>query len=246
MSSIKVQRLLVWWAVGFAAIFGFAMCFLFRMVPPPSAAMSSEETQTWYLAHDTEILIGATIAAWTSAFLVPLFVVIGAQIRRHETGYPAWSVVTVISGALSSIPLVLPPIAWAAAAYSPERHPDATTVMHQFGMMWLTTTDQFFIYAWVAIIAISLHPRPAKYSPFPRWYGYLNIWVAAIFEIAPLCFNVKTGPFSWNGLFIFWSPFSVFTVWFAVTVYLLLGALKQQGTEEQSTADPRTPESVLA
>jgi hypothetical protein len=49
-----------------------------------------------------------------------------------------------------------------------------------------------------------------------------------MFEAGALAFNFRTGPFSWNGLLVFWSPLSLFGLWIGVMAYLLLKSLKLQ------------------
>src|ERR1700757_711299 len=233
--SERSQIVIVWWALVFAVIFGVAFAFLLHMVPPPDAHKSAEWVRAWYQHRSTDIKIGATISSYSSAFLVPLFAVIGMQIARCENGKPIWAVMTVTGGSLAAIFLVLPPMFFGVAAFTPGRDADATAVMHQLGVLTLVTTTQFFLFAWVAMIVVSLHPRFEKTSPFPRWYGYLNGWLAMMFELGALAYNFDTGPFSWNGLFVFYSPFTLFSVWIGLTSYFLLTSLKCQVREAAAT-----------
>jgi hypothetical protein len=86
---------------------------------------------------------------------------------------------------------------------------------------------------------------PANW-PFPRWYGYLNIWLVGLFELGGPAFNFKTGPFSWRGLFAYWSPFALFGLWILLTTWLLLRALKGQLADERSAmATPDEPVALV-
>lgn len=232
--SIRSQIALVWWSLALAVVFGVAFGFFLHMIPPPDASMSSEEVKAWYLAREGEIKIGAMIASWTSAFMVPLFVVIAAQIRRRETGVPVWTMMAVVGGGLTSVLLVIPPIIFGAAAFNADRGADATASIHDLGVLMLVTTDQYFIFPWVAIIVISLRPGAPANWPFPRWYGYLNIWFVCLAELGAVAYNFDTGLFSWRGLFPYWSPFGLFGGWIALTSWLLLRALKGQLAEERA------------
>jgi hypothetical protein len=234
--SERSQRVLVWWGVIFVVIYGIAFALLLDMVPPPSAKMSANEIAAWYAERHDQVRIGAVIAGWTGAFLVPLTVVIAIQMARQETGPPTrkiWSLLTVCGGAMMSIFLVLPPLFWGVAAFTPSRTPEVTALMHELGMLTLVTTDQYYIFMWVAIAVISLRATTVVHSPFPRWYGYFTIWTALMFEAGAIAFLARTGPFAWNGLLVFWSPLALFGAWVGVTAYLLLKALRQQSEAGQ-------------
>jgi hypothetical protein len=226
--SERAQIGIVWWALALTATYGLVLGFLLHMIPPPDATMSAVEIARWYADHAFSIKVGATIASWTSAFMLPLWAVIGIQIARQEKGRPIWAVMAVAGGAMMSIFLVLPPLFWGVAAFTPGRSADTTAMMHELGVLTLTTTDQYYIFNWVAVVVICLRPQIAPHSPFPRWFGYFSAWIGMMFEAGAMAFNFRTGPFSWNGLLVFWSPLSLFGLWIGVMAYLLLKSLKLQ------------------
>ena len=239
--SIRSQIALVWWSLILAIVFGVAFGVFLHMIPPPHASLTADQVQSWYQARDGEIKVGAMIASWTSAFMVPLFLVIGAQMRRGEDGSPVWSLLTMIGGGLTSVLLVIPPIIFGAAAYHADRSADATASLHDLGVLMLVTTDQYFIFPWIAIIVMSLRSEVPTRWPFPRWYGYLNIWLVTLFELGGPAFNFRSGPFSWRGLFAYWSPFGLFGVWILLTTWLLLRALKAQLADALAVPAPPVP-----
>jgi hypothetical protein len=229
--SERSQSILVWWAIVFAVIYGVVLWLLLDMVPPPTAKLSATQIAHWYAVRHTKIRIGAVIASWTSAFMVPLSIVVAAQMSRQERGQKVWSVMTVVGGGLMSIFLVLPPLFWGVAAFTPTRAPQITAIMHELGMLTLTTTDQYYVFMWVAVVVICLLPVSVTNSPFPRWFGYLSAWIALMFEAGAFAFLPRTGPFAWNGLLVFWVPLTLFGAWIAVMSRLLLVALKRQRQE---------------
>ncbi len=234
--SERSQRIVLWWAIVFALIYGFALVFLLHMVPPPSATWSAEHIAAWYAEHHTSIRIGAVIAGFTSAYMLPLSVVIALQMSRVEKGRPIWSALVMCGGAMMLIFLVLSPVFWGVAVFTSTRVLDATAMMHELGMLTLTTTDQYYIFMWVAIVVICLTPTRVKHSPFPRWFGYLSAWIALMFEAGIFAFLARTGPFAWNGLLVFWSPLSLFGVWIAVQCYLVFKALRAQMEDDDPDA----------
>jgi hypothetical protein len=230
--SERAQRILVWWSIIFMVIYGVVLWTLLHMVPPPRATLSAPQIAAFYAHHSTQIRVGAVIAGWTSAFMVPLSVVIAVQISRLEKGLPVWSILTVAGGSLMSIFLVLPPLFWGVAAFTPSRAPQITALMHELGMLTLVTTDQYYVFMWVAIAVICLTRTTVPYSPFPRWFGYLTVWIALMFEAGAIAFLPRTGPFAWNGLLVFWSPLTLFGLWLTVMCVLLLKAIRRQENDE--------------
>jgi hypothetical protein len=229
--SERSQSALVWWALIFAAIYGIVLLLLLDMVPPPTPKLSAEQIAHWYAARHTKIRIGAVIASWTSAFMVPLAVVVAAQMSRQETGRKVWSAMTICGGTLMSIFLVLPPLFWGVAAFTPSRSPQVTAIMHELGVLTLTTTDQYYVFMWVAIVVICLLPTSVTHSPFPRWFGYFTAWIAVMFEAGAFAFIPRKGPLAWNGLMVFWLPLILFGIWIAVMSYQLLHSLRLQREE---------------
>ena len=243
--SIRSQRVMLWWAIAFAVIYGLALGLLFNMIPPPSPKLSADQVAHWYAVRHTKIRVGAVIAGWTSAFMVPLSIVLGIQMSRREGGRRVWTIATILNGGLMSIFLVLPPIFWGVAAFTPSRDPQITTTMHELAMLTLTTTDQYYIFMWVGVAVVCFLPSTLRHSPFPRWYGYFTVWTAFMFEAGAFAFLPRSGPFAWNGLLVFWSPLTLFGAWIAVTCYLLFGELRQQEADEKAGA-ATVPEEDLA
>jgi hypothetical protein len=226
--STRTQRILVWWSIAFMVIYGVVLWTMVRMVPPPRATLSASQIADFYTRHHTSIRVGAVIASYTSAFMVPISVVVGVQLARIERGRMVWAILSISGGIMMSIFLVLPPLFWGVAAFSPHRAVESTALMHELSMLTLTTTDQYYIFMWVAIAVICFRKTSIPFSPFPRWFGYFTIWTALMFEAGAIAFMPRTGPFAWNGLLVFWSPLTLFGAWLAVTCVLQLKAIRQQ------------------
>ena len=244
--SERSQRAILWWGIAFAAIYGVALLFLLDMVPPPDATMSAQQVAEWYSERHDGIRIGAMICGWTGAFMLPIFAVLTIQVARVERGHKIWTVMTALGGATMSLFLMLPPLFWGVAAYTEGRvDSEVTTLMHELGVLTLTTTDQYYIFAWVAIIVISFIKTNVPHSPFTRWYGYFTAWSAFMFEAGAIAFIPRTGPFAWDGLLVFWSPLSIFSAWIAVTCFQVFRALRAQQAEvEGASARPTAAEAT--
>jgi hypothetical protein len=232
--SARAQRILLWWGLAFTVIYGLVWWRLFHMMPPPSAKWSADEIARFYVHNSSTIKIGATICGWTSGFMVPITVVVAVQISRHETGKPVWAALAFAGGTLMSIPLVLPPIYWGVAAFTPTRAPEITAIMHELAMLTFVTTDQYYIFMWVAIAFVALLPNTVAYTPFPRWFGYYTAWAALMFEAGAVAFLTRSGLFAWNGLLAFWAPVVTFFAWIVVMAVLLFRAIASQDEAESA------------
>ena len=147
---------------------------------------------------------------------------------RGDSAKPVWASLALAGGALMSIPLMLPPIFWGVAAFTPTRAPEVTAIMHELAMLTFVTTDQYYIFMWVAIAFVALIPNTVVYTPFPRWFGYYTAWTALMFEAGAIAFLTRSGPFAWNGLLAFWSPVVTFFAWMIVLAVLLFRAIASQ------------------
>lgn len=226
--SPRAQIVMIWLALGFLLIYGLSMGFLLKMIPLHPATLPAEEIAAFYRENSSSVRLGALLCSWTGAFMVPLATVISAQMIRLEKGIPIWAMLQFAGGIMMSIFLVLPPLFWGIAAYTPERPAEVTLLMHEIANLTLVTTDQYFIFQFIAISVICLIPRAVPSDAFPRWFGYLSIWITLIFEAGAIAFVPKTGPFSWNGLFVFWFPLTAFGTWIPIMSFCLLRAIKRQ------------------
>ncbi len=225
--SERSQIAVVWWGIAFTVIYGFSLGFLLHMVPPPTATLDTAGIAAFYAEHHDSIRIGAVVASWSSAFMLPFAAVLTIQMLRHGAS-KLWAILTVMGGSMMSIFLVLPPLFWGVAAFTEGRDENATALMHELGTLTLVTTDQFYIFMWVALIVVSFKATSVSHSPFPRWYGYFTIWTATMFEAGAFAFLPRTGPFAWNGALVFWNPLALFGLWIAVTSFVLLRSLRAQ------------------
>src|SRR5262249_24970324 len=98
--SSRTQRILVWWSIAFMVIYGLCLWLLLHMVPPPSPMLSAAQVAEFYARHHTSIRVGAVITSYTSAFMVPISVVIAVQLSRIEKGQRVWSILSLSGGVL--------------------------------------------------------------------------------------------------------------------------------------------------
>ncbi|RYE60718.1 MAG: hypothetical protein EOP20_01720, partial [Hyphomicrobiales bacterium] len=220
--SERSQIVLIWWSLIFMNVFGMAWMFLIGTLPLPPATMTAPEIAQFYLDHSLRIRLGAAVCSWTSAFTVPICVVASVQMARLEKGPPVWAVLQLIGGVFTSLFVVLPPLLWGIAAFSPDRPPEITRLVHESANLIFATATQYVVFQMVAITVISLRQTAMRHSPFPRWFGFFTIWTILITEVAVTGYLTRTGPFAWNGLFVFWIPLAIGSVWLIAMAVMML------------------------
>jgi hypothetical protein len=240
--SERSQRAILWWGIVLALVYIAAFALLLQQVPLKSPAWSAEQVADWYAHNSTRIKWGAVICSWTGAFMMPILAVVAVQMARVETGgMKIWSILSLVSGALMSLFLMLPPMFWGVAAYTaPRKDPEVTTLMHELASLTMTTTDQFYIFMWIGVTVIALRPATQliKNNPFPRWWGWLSLWITIMFEAGAIAFIPRSGPFAWNGLLVFWSPLILFTTWIVIQSWLVFRALRGQVADPDPELTP--------
>jgi hypothetical protein len=232
-ASVTSQRVLVWMAIALAVIFGISYMGLIGFFPPPPADLPAEDVVALYSTHNIRFRIGVIFGLISGGFILPITVVISVQMARLEKGVPVWAIMQALAGAVGTLFVWFPVLIWGVAAFTVERAPELTLLMHEFGWLLFIAPLSMFPMQLLGIIIIAFNKDESDaHSAFPRWLGYLTAWQLVQSFGGPIAVLFKTGIFSWNGLLPFWLPFSLFFVWMAAICYTLLRALRHQQASE--------------
>jgi hypothetical protein len=214
--------MMVFWMVGFWMFAGF--------VPPPSPTATAQEITRLYLTHPNSIRFGLLLTAVGSALLAPYCALISIQLTRIEGERPLLAYTQLILGATLILEFIFPVMALQAALFRADR-PEAA-IQTVSDVVWITFVGTVST-AVLQLIVIGIGMlRDQRTEPiFPRWAGYLSIWIGLIFASGGACVFFKTGPFAWNGVFAFWVPLTVFGIWIGAMTYLLLRAVTREESE---------------
>jgi hypothetical protein len=225
--SIRVERWCIYSGPAFVVLFGIGYWAIAHLVPPPSPLKTPAEVAAFY-SHDTNYLRSGLLISLAGVPLqLPFVTAISRQLRRIEGEAATLAVIQLAAGALGVLILTFPFILMEAIAFRPERNPDVTQGLND--VAWTAFLGVFFV-AVLQNIAISLAIlSDGNQEPIlPRWLAYFNIFVALSFIPAGLLFFLKSGPFAWPGVFVWWIPAILFFVWYLVMARALLGALKHE------------------
>ena len=99
-----------------------------------------------------------------------------------------------------------------------------TQALNDLGWLGVLFTGAPFALFQIALavsILMDHSPRPV----FPRWSGYFNLFSSFFMCEASLLLFFKTGPFSQNGVLVFYVPMIVFFTWIIVFTVLTVRAI---------------------
>jgi hypothetical protein len=210
-------------------------------LPPLAPSSSAGEIAAHYQDHATGIRFGAGLIFLSSMFYAWFTAVICGQMRRIPGVHPTVVNAALAAGAFACVTFLLPALLFAVTAFRPDRSPDATLLLNDMSwiilvMPWPPFMAQFLAFAF-AIFADS-RSKPL----FPRWLAYFNVWAEFMFTPAIILPFFKTGPFAWNGVFVFWIPATVFGALFIVNTVWLMKAINAEAREGSQSTNPSRSE----
>lgn len=226
-ASASMQRALIWLSVASLMIYGLGF-WLTGFIPPPSPSRGISEVIELYSAHNLKFRIGVVICLVSAAFALPWSVAVSIQMARHEKGIPGWSILQVLAGVMGTLIFMAPALFWGVAAFSVDRDPALTLMMHELSFLALVTPPCFFIFQVLPIAVIGLSRKDDRDSAFPRWLGYVTVWMMLCAEVGVMAQLFKSGPFAWNGVFTFWIPLIMFLVWYTTINVTMFRAISIQ------------------
>jgi hypothetical protein len=242
MTNQKTQLLCAW--CGPAAIVLFLIGFwpLAGLMPPPSPHESPFQIQSLYLHHTDLKRAGFIVMMVAGTLTAPWVASIATQMKRIEGEHSPLTWTQLGLGMLGVLLFLFPMFFMLAVAFRPHRNPELLQLIND--VAWLPFIGAFAP-AVIQGLAIAIACfQDTEEKVFPRWLGYFNIWCALLFIPAALINFFKTGPFAWNGVFCFWLPLTVFSIWFFVMFAMIRRAILSQTDAPAGAATTTTPPQV--
>jgi hypothetical protein len=229
--NTKSQLVCAWCSIGFAVVFTIGLWPLAQFLPPMSPALSAVEIAAIYRENTLPIRFGTLIMMFGCALMIPFLAVIATQMKRIEGEHSVLTVAQISGGTIGVVVFLVATVAWTTAAFRPDRSPELIMLLNDFGWIFLLMTFGTFVIQDFALgFAILGDKRPDPI--FPRWLGFFSIWVGVLFMPGGLLTFFKTGPFSWNGIFVWWVPFLTFFAWYIVMFVMVRSAVLKQAESE--------------
>lgn len=229
MINTTAARIVAWAGVVMIATFVIAFIFIAKMIPPVPPSWDAERVQEFYIANSVNLRVGTALAmlavaggfAWSGG--------VATWTARMEGGkFPFLSYAQMVCATWSFGGAYLGIVFFSAAAFR-DRSPEMTQLLNDLGWYWIVMPGSCAVMQCCLIgMAILSDKSPEPY--FPRWVGYFNIWMGILQIPGVMMALFTTGPFAWNGLFAFWVPLTVFSLWIYVTTWAMLRATKREAS----------------
>jgi hypothetical protein len=234
----SLNMLGVWSAIVYILMILLGWGLVAGFVPPLKPSASAAEAAAVFTEHTTRIRIGMVIVMFSALAFIPFGAVLTRYVRKVEGGAGVLTFTVLLGGVGNMVLSFLPGMIWLIAAYRPQRDPELISLANDAG--WL-----FFVGGVSMIMALPLGLAGASFydrSPhpvFPRWFGYLNVWIFVVIVPDQLLFFFHSGPFAYNGVFGLWIPVTAFALFFlAAFVVLRRAVLREHEEMARASASP--------
>lgn len=228
--STRSQIACAWAGLGLIALVTGGFLLLAGFLPPLHASDSAQEVADYYRTNTDAIRAGVVIGfmGWTG--WAALTTVIAVQLARMQPQRPVLAMLQLVTGTAGFVFLLLSMIILLVATFRPERSPELTQALHDLGWVTLFITVPAFS-TQALVIGIATLRRNSPVQVYPRYFGYLNIWVAILFLPALAIPFFKTGAFSWQGALVYWLAFIVFFLWILAMFVEIRRTAKREADE---------------
>lgn len=236
--SRTIQKACIWAGPVMGALF-VAGFFIAGFFPPPSPNMSPDQVAAMIDADRTSIRFGIVICLASCSLLMPFLAAFTIQMLRIEGVRPIMAYTQLALGALATLEFVIPYIFMLASTFREGQDPQVTQALFDLSWFFFLGVISTFVLQ-LALFGIAVLTDVRAVPVFPRWLGYLNLWLALLFTPASTLVFFKTGPLAWNGTFVWWVPVTAFLLWFVPNFIYLLRAVD---TDDEA---PFATDSALA
>lgn len=180
------------------------------MLPLPMGASSSTSDVVSFFTDDpNRVMAGFVVSSIGVVLMAPMLALISVHMLRMEGRVPLMAFTQLLVGAVTVVINMFPQLIFALAAFRVGRDPEDIVLLNDLAWLLLFTGIAPFMIQNVVIGIAILRDRS---QVFPRWLAYLNFLVAFAFVPDPLAYFFKTGPFAWNGVFVFWLALTAYCV----------------------------------
>jgi MFS family permease len=225
----KLQLALWGCGIGFGVLFFAGLLPFAGFIPPPSPELTGAELMAEYGPRLNWVKLGIITGLLGATLLVPWSAMVSLQIARMEQGrrVPLWALFSFSAGVVNAVAFILPFIFWAGAFYRADRSPELVQLIND--MTWIEFLLFFPTFS-MQLFCLAMAGFTQKQGPqvFPRWFLYLNLWMAVVGSTGAICLFFFSGPFAWNGVVGFYVPVGSYVPFLIVTFVQFYRAIRAE------------------
>lgn len=207
---------------------------------PPDADWSPEEFAAFYGENHDRLRVGLLLLIVAVTGWGTMIAVVAVQMLRFEGRRPVLTALHVVTGTMVYALLNLFTVFLIAAAFRSDRAGEDIQLLHDVGWFMAFLAAPVFCTQALAVGCAVLGDRGSATPVYPRWLGYVGIWVAILLLPGTLLLFFQTGPFAYHGVISYWIPLFTFGSWMAAQSFCALRAAQAEAKTQPAAA----PESV--
>ena len=201
---------------------------LANLLPPPSPGLPAGQFVHQLIgSHRGEVRVGLLLACAATPLYGFLCAVLTVQMKRIEGRHSPLAYAQLGLGVLAILEVIFPMMFLLAAAFRPGRSAADVQLLADIALLPFVGAWMTVVFQWIAT-ALVIFADDREHPIFPRWAGYLNLWVAIASIPSSILQFVHHGPFAWNGILSYWFAAAAFGIWILVMSVLLIQAIKRQ------------------
>ena len=226
--ELTLQRIGAWCGTVMILLYGASFSGIAQLFPPLSPASSPDEIAAFFVEHKLWIRFGVSGALLSAVLALPFLAAIILRIRRVEGRWGMLSMTQLMAATVFVPALLFPQFFLGVAAYRPEeRSAELTQALNDVFWLWFIGIVGTIIIQNLTL-AVAAFVDQTDPPTFPRWYGYLNLWVATLSLPGCVVVVFNDGPLAWDGIFAFYIPGLVLVVWLFSTTAVMLKSIKAE------------------
>ncbi len=225
--NTRNQLILTHSAIVMAVMIFFGSFVLPGWLPPPSPTLTLEELSAIFSPDNYLMRIGVLLMCFFAPLFVAFAAVIATQLKRIEGPHHVMANLQFVSSAAGLCLFLVPGFIWLAISYRADTNPEIIRVLNDLAWFMFLAGAAPTILQW-ACIGFAVIGDTSANPIYPRWFAYLNFWLAVGAVSGQIIPFVTSGPFAYNGLFGFWMVAAVFFIWVSCTYWFTLKAVRRQ------------------
>lgn len=234
--ELTLQRIGAWCGTIMIILYGTSFSGIAQLFPPLSPASSPDEIAAFFVEHKLWIRFGVSGALLSAVLALPFLAAIVLRIRRVEGHWGMLSMTQLMAATVFVPALLFPQFFLGVAAYRPEeRSAELTQALNDVFWLWFIGIVGTIVMQNITL-AIASFTDKGDPPTFPRWYGFLNLWVAMLSLPGCVVIAMSTGPLAWDGVFSYYLPGFALIAWMIGTTVVLLKSIKAQEAAESQLA----------